>query len=356
MPLPRRIGIALVIVGSVVTLAAAMPRIPSPGYSYRLKIDAHVVEPNGKRTEFVALSGHAMVSEKGGRLDIDEATEGRGAMAVRGGYMLYDPTSMMMVSPKDRQILKLSLQSLEQGMSALAAAVPGVRVTISDVAVSLENRGRGEPMLGMATTKYRLIQDYELAATIAAVEHNSTEHVVRDYWIADEKKGFANPFARMGEVGVGAGSAFRELLTRTAEAEREMGRGIPLKTVTTTTSMVSRNEVTNSVMTMEVSELRAVDVDDALLIAPADYKVTDMGAQMKAIAAQNGQGAQTGETPNVDSTASTKPVARSARKAAAKPAAKPAPRAATQPAATDAAAEEARQGLVKALHGMIRRP
>ena len=63
------------------------------------------------------MSGRAMVTSKAGRLDIDEASKERGAMADKGGYILYDPTSMMIVSPKEKQILKFSFDDLEKGMS-----------------------------------------------------------------------------------------------------------------------------------------------------------------------------------------------------------------------------------------------
>src|SRR3954467_12677254 len=66
MSFARPLSVALAIVGSVLTLAASAPRVFSPGYTYRLKIDGHVVEPNGKASDFVVLSGHAMVTEKGG--------------------------------------------------------------------------------------------------------------------------------------------------------------------------------------------------------------------------------------------------------------------------------------------------
>ena len=312
----RRAGVSLAIAGSVLTLAASAPHVFSPGYTYRLRIDGHSTAADGKTKDYVVLSGRAMVTEKGGRLDIEEASKERGAMTEKGGYLLYDPASMMIVSPKDRKILKFSFEDLEKGMASLAN-VPGMRVTISDVVVSFEKLGSGGPMLGMSTTKYRLTQDYEIAVT-GLVNRNSTEHVVQDLWIADEKKGFANPFARMGQAQVGAGSAFGELMTRTAEAEREMGRGVPLKTVTSTMSMLSRDEMTHSVSTMEVTELQAGNIDDALLTAPTDYQITDMSAQMRAMAAQleqakaaqNAEAAQAAEPAKADSATTAKAVAK----------------------------------------------
>lgn len=350
MSLARRSGIALAIAGSVLTLAAVAPRVFTPGYTYRLRINSRVTEPNGKTKDFVVMSGRAMVTSKAGRLDIEEASRERGAMAEKGGYILYDPTAMMIVSPKDKQVIKFSFDDLEKGMSALAANVPGMRVTISDVAVNFEKLGAGEPLLGMATTKYRVTQDYKIAMKVAFMNRNSTEHIVQEYWMADQKSGFSNPFARMGSMRPGGGGAFAELMTKTAEATSRMGRGIPLKTLTTTMSANDKGEKTQTVSTMEVTELKAGNVEDAMLVAPADYQVMDMGEQTKAMAAQleqakaaNAQASQAGQAQSGQS-AEVKPDSGSSVKGAAKE------------AAAEAAKEAAKQGLRKGFGGLLKRP
>jgi hypothetical protein len=342
MTLIRRSGVALAIAGSVLTLAAAAPRAFSPGYTYRMRISGQITEPNGKTKDYVAMSGRAMVTSKGGRLDIEEASKERGAMADKGGYILYDPTSMMIVSPKDKQILKFTFEDLEKGMGALAANVPGMRIAITDVAVNFEKLGAGESILGMATTKYRVTQDYKIAMKVAFMNRNSTEHIVQDYWMADQKAGFANPFARMGSMRPVGGGAFAELINKSAEATAKMGKGIPIKTVTTSTSTSDKGEKTTNVSTMEVTELKSGNVDDALLVAPTDYQVMDMGAQTKAMAAQMeqaraaqaGQPAEGAQQP--DTAASGKGVVKEA--------------------AGEAVKEAAKQGLRKGLGGMLRRP
>ncbi|PYP79985.1 MAG: hypothetical protein DMD35_06640 [Gemmatimonadetes bacterium] len=342
MSFARRAGIALAVAGSALTLAAAT-RAFSPGYTYRMRISGQATEASGKTREYVVLSGHAMVTSKAGRLDIDSASRERGAMAEQGGYILYDPTSMMIVSPKDKQILKFTFDDLEKGMSALAASVPGMRIAITDVVVNLEKLGPGEPMLGMATTRYRVTQDYKLAMKVAFVNRNSTEHIVQDYWMADQKSGFANPFARMGNMRPVGGSAFAELMTKTAEATARMGKGIPVKTVTTTTSTNDKDEKTTNVATMEVTELKAGNVDDALLVPPADYQVMDMGEQTKAMAAQMeqakaAQAAQASQPPTA--AADSGPSVKEAAKKTAEQAAK----------------DEMSQKVKKGLGGLFRRP
>jgi len=343
MKLTHRAGIALAIAGSALTIAAATPHVFSPGYTYRLRITGTVTESNGKAKDYVVMSGKAMVNANGGRLDIEEASKERGAMTEKGGYILYDPTSMMIVSPKDKQILKFNVADMEKGMSALAANVPGMRITVSDVAVNFEKLGAGESLLGMSTTRYRITQDYKLAMKVAFVNRNSSEHIVQEYWMADQKSGFANPFARMGGMRPGGGGAFAELMTKTAEATAKMGNGIPVKTITTTTSTNDKGEKTTNVATMEVTELKAGNVDDALLVAPTDYQVVDIGAQTKAMAEQNraaqAQAAQSGQPAAAAPADSGSPVKEAAKKSA-------------EQAAKDAAT----QGVKKGLGGLFRRP
>ena len=344
MTLARRSGIALAVAGSLLTLAAAAPRAFSPGYTYRMRITGQATDGKGKTKDYVVMSGRAMVTSKAGRLDIDEASKERGAMADKGGYILYDPTAMMIVSPKDKQILKFTFDDLEKGMSALAANMPGMRIAVTDVAVNLEKLGPGESLLGLATTKYRVTQDYKLAMKVAFMNRSSTEHIVQEYWMADQKSGFANPFARMGSMRPAGGGAFAELMSKTAEATASMGKGIPVKTVTTTTSTNDKGEKTTNVATMEVTELKAGNVDDALLVPPSDYQVMDVGAQTKAMAEQAeqnraAQAAQTGQPADAAPSDSGPSVKDAAKDAAAQ-----------------AAKEGAAQKVKKGLGGLMRRP
>jgi len=339
----RRSVVALAVAGSALTLAAAVPRVLSPGYTYRMRISGQTTDPSGKAKDYVVMSGRATVTSQNGRLDIDEASRERGAMVEQGGYLLYDPTSMMIVSPKDKQILKFTFEDLEQGMSALAASAPGLRVTISDVAVKFEKLGPGEPLLGMSTSKYRITQDYKIAMKVAFMNRNSAEHIVQDYWMADAKSGFANPFARMGSVRPLGGSAFAELMSKTTDAMSKMGKGIPVKTFTTSTSTSDKGEQTTNVATMEVTELKSGNVDDALFVPPADYQVMDMGAQTRAMSVQAEQ---------ARATQASQPADAAAQPADSSPSMKEAAKKTAEQAAKDAAAQKVKKGL----GGLFRRP
>ncbi|MDB4881833.1 MAG: hypothetical protein JWL95_599 [Gemmatimonadetes bacterium] len=349
MNIARRSGIALALAGCALTLAASAPHRFSPGYTYRLKIDSHVTESDGKTKDFVVMSGRAMVNAHGGRLDIEEASRERAGMAEKGGYILYDPTSMMIVSTKDKKVVRFGFDAVESGMGALTANVPGMRINVSDVNVGVEKLGAGEPLLGMSTTRFRVTQDYKLAIKVAFMNRNSSEHIVQEYWMAEPKNGLANPFARMGAMRLGGGG-FDELMSKTAEATRSLGKGMPLKTVTTMTSINGKNEKTETISTMLVTELHSGDVDDAALKAPADYEVVDMGAQMKAMGAQLEQArsaqAQANQGGQVHGEAQTSPATDST----------PDMKAAALEAAKEAAKQKAAEKVKKGLGGFLRRP
>jgi hypothetical protein len=322
MSIARRIGVALTLAGSLAPLAAATSQRTSPGYTYRLDMTGRVSEPNGRTTDFVVMSGHALVTDKAGRLDIDRASLDRGAVAQKDSYILYDSTSMTIVSPTSRQIVRLPLEHLERALSAARASDAGVEV--SDPSVNLEQLGPGEPILGMATTKYRITQDYKVATKGASTTRNSTERIVQDFWMADAPKHFANPFARLRHLGASPNGGYRDVAAA-ATADRVKDHGIALKTVTTISSTSSRNEVTQTVSTMQVTELQTENIDDDILVAPTDYQAVALSDLART--APSARGAQVGQPAKV-----------------------------ARPAASDNAAAEAKGEFVKTLHGMGRRP
>ena len=114
-------------------------------------------------------------------------------------------------------------------------------------------------------------------------------------------------------------------------------------TVTTTTSTNDKGEKTTNVATMEVTELHAGNVDDAMLVPPADYQVMDMGAQTKAMAEQMEQAKAAQAAPEAQPEAA---------KPDSGPSAKDAAKATAEQAAKDAAAQKVKKGL----GGLFRRP
>jgi len=323
MPIVRRIAVALTLAVPAAVPATATSQHASPGYSYRLTITGRTVEPNGRTTNYVVMSGRALVTEKAGRLDIDQAS--RGAVAGKDSYILYDSTSMTIVAPKARQVARLPLDALDSLERKLWASVPAARVDVAGVTNNVEQLGPGEPMLGMATTRYRTTQDYKVTTKLAPSTQNGTERIVQEFWIADANKGFVNPFSRLRHANLGPGGGYRQVMTRALDRPYMTGRGSVLRTVTTITSTFGKNDETQTVATMEITDLHAESVDDDILVAPTDYQVVEVGALASMTASSRA--------------AQTRPPAKVSR-----------------PSATGDAAAEAKGGFVKTLHGMGRRP
>ena len=324
MSFARRIGVALAVAGWMVAPSTAASQRSSPGYTYRLTITGRITEPNGRATDYVVMSGQALVTEKRGRLDVDQAS--RGAVAGKGNYILYDSTSMTIVSSRSRQIARLPLDTLDALERELSAASgPAARVDVTEVANNVEQLGAGEPMLGMATTRYRTTQDYKVATKGASATRSGTERIVQELWIADAPKGFVDPFARLRHFNLGPGG-YRQVMARAVERPYMTGHRVALKAVTTVTSTSGRNAATQTVTTMEISDLQAEQIDDDILAPPTDFQVVAVSALARSTA--SGQGSPSGAPAKV-----------------------------AKPAATDgAAAAEAKGGFVKILHGMGRRP
>jgi hypothetical protein len=267
---------------------ASAPHAPTTGFTYRIRIDAHVTAPDGTTRDELLLSGHATTDGKRARLDVDTAARVSGVSAADGEYVLADSGAMLVVSPKEHRIRRYAYADLDGGLAALAANLPGTTTAIGDVAVTLEPLGAGRPMFGVPTTRWRLTQDFMIETASGLVAHDATDHVVAEYVIAAETPGLANPFARFGGLAL-AGGEFGTLAARTADAAARMGRGAPLEIVATTTSTDERNDVTTTVRTMRVTELALAAVDDARLAPPSDYQIVDVGARARAA---NARGAE----------------------------------------------------------------
>jgi hypothetical protein len=285
MPLAARSYVSCTAV-ALFALATSATRETSNGYTYRIRIDAHVTAPGGTAHDELLLAGHATADGTRARLDVDSAARESGLSAADGAYVLVDSGAVLVVSPKERRILRYAFADLDRGAAALVANAPGTTTAIGDVAVELEPLGAGQPMLGLPTTRWRLTQDFMIQTASGLVAHDATDHVVAEYAIAAETPGLANPFARFGRLAL-AGGEFAALASRTADATARMGRGAPLQIVATTTSTDDRNQVTTTVRTMRVTDLAPATVDDARFASPPDYQVLDVGVRARAASAQS---------------------------------------------------------------------
>jgi len=273
---------SVLLLAAVALMGAAAPVADvalSPGYTYRMRSTMRVTDPKGKVTESVVMSGRAMMTATAGRLDIEQGDRSRGAMAEKGDYMLFDANRFMIVSPKEKQVVEFAFDDMAKGATAFAAAMPGMKVSATDVRVAMEKVGAGETIGGVPTERYRMTQEYAIAVQVAFMKRNTREQVVTEYHVAEPRSGLANPFARMAANSLGAlgGTGLGELIEKTMAASRPIAHGVILKSVATTRSTDDKGNVTETVHTTEVTELAQGDVDDSRFAPPAGYERVAMG-------------------------------------------------------------------------------
>jgi hypothetical protein len=281
VPLSRT---AAALATSLLALAATTHRF-SPGWTYRLTVTSRAAAP-ADTSAVVVLSGRASVTAAGARLDVDESSRALGAIADAGAYVLADSDAMMVVSNRTQRILRFAAEDVERGTAALAFDTLGLHAALSGVVVHVDSLGAGEPVAGIPTRRWRITQDYTLELRGTGGPGITTEHVVREIWLGEPRAGLANPFASVADARAGGDGAYAALADATDDAARRLGRGVPLRVVTTATSTGGAHPATTTVTTLEVSDLAAADVDVNRLAAPPEFAATDVGPQAKTVAAR----------------------------------------------------------------------
>ena len=194
---------------------------------------------------------------------------------------------VLMVMPERRQFMEIrfddtTTQALMTGMAASAT-------TITDVSVKGESMGAGGEVNAMPTKRYRLTTAYSYRDGGSGPSAGTGKmRVVEDYWVSDRLAGVIDPLEQVGRAlggrgGFGAspfaavgGTSLGALLEKRAAEQRRLFRGMPARTVTTTTDVSAGGERTETRTTTEVADVVRGDLDAALFRVPEGYTRFDM--------------------------------------------------------------------------------
>ncbi len=138
---------------------------------------------------------------------------------------------------------------------------------VSNIQVQAEALGAGGPVLGYATTRYRMTQDYS-RSTDPSGAGRVRVHAVLEYWGTRDLPAYINPEFLSGLFAARALAGGDELSRRAAAAMERLNPGAVLKYVGTTTTSDAGGNITKTVGTAEITELKATSVDDAMLDLP----------------------------------------------------------------------------------------
>lgn len=256
----RRTLLAVILAGAAFVTAAVKPFAPGVTFKIRMVITPPEIPGMAPQGEMVVV-GHGLATGGRSRLDLDSVAapmQAGGTMAP-GDFMLsLDSGRMVVVRP--------STKSYSEGLpgmgmlpaDALAAAV------ITNVSVASEKLGAGDAMQGFPTQHFRVTTQYGLA--IMGQSFNTT--TVQEIWTADLGTAVSTPFDGAIPTEMSQGP-MKELFDKTLAARKDLGTGVPIKSVSTT-SITGPMSLT-TLQTYDLSEITRGNVDDTMLKIPDGF-------------------------------------------------------------------------------------
>ena len=153
-----------------------------------------------------------------------------------------------------------------------ASATGVVRFRVRDMHISSRHVGSAEPVAGLPTERFRLIQEFTASVTAFGVVGETVHQVVvTDYWVNPSTTLVPNPIVELlSTIASILGQADPEF-TRRSGVEREgLFRGTPLRIVVTAHTLEQPDEV--ATQRIEITQLARATFDRSLWDIPAGLR------------------------------------------------------------------------------------
>jgi hypothetical protein len=252
----RRGAVLFAVCLAVAASVAARPA--APGITFRMRMATTPPEiPGMPPMAPTIVVGRGTAIGTLSRFDFDSVS-GEFPVAV-GDYMLaLDSGRVILVSP--------SSKSFSEGMPAAMGLSPDLlaQATVSGANVTTEKLGPGETMHGYKTEKVRMTITYTLGLMGQALNTMT----VMEMSLAQLPASVSTPFDGNLPKEMRTGS-FKELADKVDAARKSLGSGTPIKTVTTA-SLSGPMSIT-LVTTVDMMDIKAGDIDPALLKVPEGF-------------------------------------------------------------------------------------
>lgn len=270
---------------SSLVVAQVAPRGRLAGVAYTIRVRG---TPHGGSGALGAMAGsaqnylgRAVFAANRGRMDILEG--GVESLFGKGDYILFDSTDLVIVHPASKAFVQLPHDVAGQTMERLESI--GVKMNIADEKVVFDSLGVGDTVAGIPTSHYRMTTAFTMSVDAGFVQQRLATESITDYWVASVPGLPRNPLLRAN--GLSDPSAmtgmFKSISQKVDLAAKRMGSAIALKT--TTVSRLIDGQGVNS-MTEQASDVSSIeprDVDDSLLVLPADYKLSPLSGVEQAV-------------------------------------------------------------------------
>jgi hypothetical protein len=215
-------------------------------------------------------TAHGQFAGGNSRIDII-ASMAPGGMMAQGTYMITNAAKGLVTSvdPAKRQYTVINLAELGKTANDMQAALGGVAKTeISNVKVSLEDLGPGEPLDGYATYKYRLTQAFTMNMTVMGHTMSTPSQSTTDIWVAPQLDGLMDPSARPATTV--APGPMAELMKQVVAEYSKMRKGLMLKRVSTSVGGSGGHERTTTITTT-ITNVKKSAISPSVFEVPAGY-------------------------------------------------------------------------------------
>ncbi|HTR78871.1 MAG TPA: hypothetical protein VMH39_12200 [Gemmatimonadaceae bacterium] len=266
---------ALAVVAAAGLVASVAARRATPGVTYKLTITTEppdMMRSNGMRN--VVLRAHGVATATQQRIDLDAIEPNNTLLLPQDYFLMLDTGKTTQVSPQNS--IYTDHFSLA-GAVGIGAVLPMQQqdmstLTVSRVQAKLDTIPGNDVISGHPTRHFRVTVDYAVAARGTEIPF----HAVVEVWTAQLPLHLTNPFEQIALLD--SAGPMQAIFDKMSEIRAQMGGGVALKTVTTTSIDISSMGVGGGgmaplqiVQTSEFSDMKDADIDPAQFTIPKGF-------------------------------------------------------------------------------------
>ena len=241
-----------------------------------MKSEAPVPVPGnrGSRTRLTIADGKARFDQiEGSSPQILSASPTAYSLSSRNGFDLYT------IDTAKKEYSRVDLAQMKEMMSDAMSMLGQVNMKMSSSRFDVDSLGAGEAVLGYPTVRWRSVQSMTVsmavgADSIAMAMENTTESLYAPS-IEALKAGTLPEQDSIMKLGMFDGLVTDELMKTMAVAYQKLPKGIPIRSVATTSMMMGMEEFTVTTTT-EVSKIEKVKRPASFFELPKGYKEVEM--------------------------------------------------------------------------------
>lgn len=269
-------GGAVVALGLAVAATMGARRYATPGITYKLTITTEppdMMRQNGLRN--VVVKAHGVATADKQRIDLDGIEPNATLLMPQDYFLMLDTGKTTQVSMQNSLYTNNFNLGGAVGMGAVLPiggqnSAMLANLTVARIQAKLDSLGDKDMISGRPTRRFKITLDYAFMTGQGEVPI----HAVIDVWTAQLPVKLQNPFEQIAVLD--SAGPMQPLFDKMAEIRKQLGGGVALKTVTTTTLDIGGMGGGGMpplvvVQTSEFSDIKDADIDPAQFTIPRGF-------------------------------------------------------------------------------------